>query len=251
MNRLANKVALITGGARGQGEAECRLFAAEGATVVVADVLADAGRQVAESIGGGARFESLNVADEQNWQRVVEGIRQREGGLDILINNAGILRRAPLLETPLEQYREVMEVNQIGCFLGMKVAGAALVQRGGGAIVNISSIAGFLGVPEAIAYTATKFAIRGMTRVAAAELGPKGIRVNSIHPGAIDTIMSRGEDFSAVDLDEVCRKQPIPRAGKPEEVADLALFLAGAESAFCSGGEYVIDGGFTACYSYE
>ena len=247
MAKLQNKVALITGGARGQGAAESRLFAAEGARVVVADVLEEEGRQLAQDIGENASFMPLDVSDEAAWVALVADIEKSHGRLDILVNNAGILRIAPLLKTELSLYEQVINVNQVGCFLGMKIGGAAIVRAGGGAIVNISSIAGMWGVPAGVAYTASKYAIRGMTKVAAMELGPQGVRVNSIHPGAIDTAMTRGGPFEgSVDPDEACRKQPIPRVGKPEEVAHLALFLASDECSYSTGSEFVIDGGVMA-----
>ncbi len=247
MGRLQNKVALITGGARGQGEAESRLFAAEGAQVVVADVLEEEGQKLAQDIGKNAFFMPLDVSDEAAWTKVVAEIEKRCGRLDILVNNAGVLLISPLLETDLSLYRRVVDINQVGCFLGMKIGGAAIVRAGGGAIVNISSIAGMWGVPHGVAYTASKFAIRGMTKVAAMELGPKGVRVNSIHPGAIDTAMTRGGPFEGdVDPDDACKKQPLPRIGQPEEVARLALFLASEECSYSTGSEFVIDGGVTA-----
>ena len=252
MNRMQGKTVLITGGARGQGEAESRLFAAEGAKVIIADVLVDQGVELARSIGGNARFERLDVSSEREWEQLVSGIMDREGGLHVLINNAGILRQTPLLKTSRDEFMEVVGVNQTGCFLGMKVAGAAMVKSGGGSIVNISSVGGLWGVPQAVSYTASKFAIRGMTKVAAMELGRHGIRVNSIHPGAIDTEMSRGGDtFSDVDLDKACGKQPLPRAGRPDEVARLALFLACDESSYCTGSEFTIDGGMMAGDTFQ
>ncbi len=247
MQRLKDKVALITGGARGQGAAESRLFAAEGARVVVADVLQDEGEKLAEELGGEACFMPLDVCSEDNWNTVVGALEERYGRLDVLVNNAGILRVTPLLETSLEEYRQVIDINQVGCFLGLKIGGAALVRTGGGAIVNISSVAGLWGVPRAVAYTASKFAITGMTKTAAMELGPLGVRVNSIHPGAIDTVMTRGGPFdNDVDLDAACSQQPLPRVGQPEDVARLALFLASDECSYSTGSEFVIDGGVMA-----
>jgi len=247
MATLENKIALITGGARGQGEAESRLFAAEGAQVVVTDVLEDEGHRLVEEIGGSACFMPLDVSDEGAWSSVIAEIEQRFGRLDILVNNAGVLLISPLLETDLSLYRQVVDINQVGCFLGLKIGGAAIVRSGGGAIVNISSIAGMWGVPHGVAYTASKFAIRGMTKVAAMELGPKGVRVNSIHPGAIDTPMTRGGPFEGdVDPDDACKKQPLPRIGQPEEVARLALFLASDACSYSTGSEFVIDGGVMA-----
>ena len=253
MNRLAGKVALISGGARGQGEAEVRLFVEEGAKVVFGDILDDLGEAVAKELGGDAIYLHLDVRREEDWNRAVAEAESQFGSVDVLVNNAGILQMGVLThETPLEDYMRVIEVNQIGVFLGMRAVLPVMVRNRRGSIVNISSTNGLAGYGGTIAYTASKFAVRGMTKNAALEYGKAGIRVNSIHPGGIDTPMTRPENLGG--LGEVAASEegdlyamfPIPRAGQPEEVANLALFLASDESSFCTGGEYLVDGGMLA-----
>jgi len=242
VGRLDGKVAVVTGAARGQGAAEARLFAAEGAFVVLCDVRFDDARHVAGEIGDRAHALSLDVADETSWVAAVEQAVDRFERIDVLVNNAAIYRSGtPLVSTTLEDYRSLIEVNQIGVFLGMRAVAPVMTQHHAGSIVNVSSLAGMNGQPGAVGYVASKFAVRGMTKVAALELGPLGIRVNSIHPGVIDTPMIEGavERFPT-------RRLPAQRVGQPEDVASLALFLASDESSFCTGAEFVIDGGHSA-----
>jgi 3alpha(or 20beta)-hydroxysteroid dehydrogenase len=241
--RLAGKVALITGAARGQGAAEARLFAAEGARVVLADVLEEPGRALARELGGAARFTALDVSKPADWARAVRELGAGEGRLDVLVNNAGIYRRGRIEEMPLAEFVRVVEVNQIGCFLGMKHAVPLLRAAGGGSIVNISSIAGKTGVPGGAAYAATKWAILGLTRSAALELARDKIRVNAICPGSVDTPMIAPSEFPNVDQPAYWATLPIPRAGRAEEIARCALFLASDESSYCTGAELVVDGG--------
>ena len=244
--RLAGKVALISGAARGQGAAEARLFAAEGAAVVLGDVLDEQGAALAAEIGERAAYVPLDVTREHAWQRAVELALARFGRLDVLVNNAGILRPGPVESLPLADFEAVVRVNQVGCFLGMQAAIPALRAAGGGSIVNISSIAGIRGRAGVIAYAASKWAILGRTKSAALELGRYGIRVNSVHPGAIETPMIDGPEFGpAVRAAHVARL-PIARMGEPADVAPLVLFLASDESAYCTGAEFVVDGGATA-----
>lgn len=246
MNRLDGKVALITGASRGQGEAEARLFASEGARVVLADVLDEAGRKVAESIGASAMYLHHDVTSEDSWKSVVGAAVSKWGKLDVLVNNAGILHVAMIADMELADYLRVVGVNQVGCFLGMKHAIPAMARAGGGSIVNISSTAGLEGQPGIAAYVSTKWAIRGMTKSAAVECGPLGIRVNSIHPGGVNTDMGKGETkgFEDIDTQAVYRKLPLARIGEPIEVARVALFLASDEASYCTGGEYAVDGGW-------
>ena len=244
--RVAGKVVLISGGARGQGEAEARVIAREGGRVVVGDVLDEEGEKVAAELGDAAVFQRLDVRSPRDWQRAVAAAEHRFGRLDGLVNNAGISRAGSIEAMALDDYLEVVNVNQVGCFLGMKAAIPALRRAGGGSIVNVSSIAGLRGVAGMSAYCASKFAIRGMTKVAALELGHDGIRVNSVHPGTIDTPMVSGPEFANVDKAAYFRKQPVPRIGTSEEVASLVLYLISDESAFATGGEFVIDGGVMA-----
>jgi len=246
MGRVAGKVVLVSGGARGQGEAEARLLAREGARVVIGDVLDEAGQKVAAELGDAAAYQRLDVRSARDWERAIAAAEQRFGRLDGLVNNAGISRAGTIEAMPLDDYLEVVNVNQVGCFLGMKTAIPALRRAGGGSIVNISSIAGLRGVAGMSAYCASKFAIRGMTKAAALELGHDGIRVNSVHPGTIDTPMVSGPEFANVDKAAYFRKQPVPRIGTSEEVASLVVYLISDESAFATGSEFVIDGGVMA-----
>ena len=246
MGRLDGKVVLITGAARGQGEAEARVFAREGARVVVADVLDDDGARVAREIGRNARYEHLDVGDDTEWARVVDATRQAFGKLDVLVNNAGILHHHVIEDHPLDDYLDVVRVNQVGCFLGMRAVVAPMRSAGGGSIVNTASIAGLVGTAGLVAYTASKFAVRGMTKVAAVELGRYGIRVNSIHPGGVDTAMVRRPEFGERDPSTAYAYLPLGRIGTVEEVAAMALFLASDESSYSTGSEFVLDGGSTA-----
>ncbi|MEO8538182.1 MAG: glucose 1-dehydrogenase [bacterium] len=245
MGKLDGRVALITGGARGQGAAEAALFANEGALVVITDVLDSDGAATAKSVGG--TYLHHDVTDEARWAEVVASVVAQHGKLDILINNAGIFKTGGILTTTLADYRRVIEVNQVGVFLGMQAAAKAMMENGSGAIVNISSIAGMTGTPGAVAYGASKWAVRGMTKGAAAELGRYGIRVNSIHPGLIETPMLH--ELPGVDsgqADRMIRRIPIRRIADAHEVAKLALFLASDDSSYSTGSEFIVDGGMTA-----
>jgi len=239
-DRLAGKVALITGAARGQGAAEARLFAAEGATVFVTDVLDDVGAALAAGIGEQARYVHLDVTSEDEWRATIDHVRATAGHLDVLVNNAGITMPGTVIDTSLADYRRVIDINQVGTFLGMHVGAPLLRDSGGGSIVNVSSMMGFVGGAARVAYTASKFAIRGMTKVAAIELGPLGIRVNSIHPGAIETDMIRPETRHLLPVD----KLPLRRIGTPDDVAKLALFLASDDASYSTGCEFIVDGGW-------
>ena len=246
--RLAGKVALITGSASGQGEAEARLFAAEGARVVVSDIDHVGGKQVAAELGKAAIYVPLDVVDPDQWTAAVDATTGAFGRLDILINNAGVGTAPQLFETlPLDEHQHVIDVNLNGVFHGMRAVKSALVAAGGGSIVNISSIDGIVGVLGMTSYTASKFAVRGMTKSAAIELGPLGIRVNSIHPGVISSPMVEQAAPEVLErLDRLMQMQPIRRMGTPEEIAYLALYLASDESSYCTGAEFVIDGGHLA-----
>ena len=245
MDRLDGKTALITGGARGQGAAEARLFAEEGANVVLTDVLDAEGEQVAAEVGG--TYIHHDVTSEDEWSEVVTRTVELYGGLDVLINNAGIYIATPLIGGNLDDYRRVIDVNQVGVFLGMREAAPAMIPRGGGSIVNISSVAGLRGGGGAFGYTASKWAVRGMTKAAAVALGPYGIRVNSIHPGLIETAMLHQlPNVEAGNLDQMVQRIPLGRVAEAEEVAKLALFLASDDSEYSTGSEFIIDGGLTA-----
>lgn len=240
--RLEGKVALITGAARGQGAAEVRAFVAEGARVIVADILLDEAKRLAGECDGMAVPIHLDVTDEQAWETVVADARAEHGHIDVLVNNAGILALTPIESTSLAEYQRIIAVNQIGVFLGMRACVPLLAERGG-SIINVSSIGGLAGMPMMIAYVASKFAVRGMTRTAAVELASRRIRVNSIHPGGVETPML---EELGLPPDLLTQAAPMGRLAKPEEIASLATFLASDESSYCTGGEFVIDGGLLA-----
>jgi 3alpha(or 20beta)-hydroxysteroid dehydrogenase len=247
--RLAGKVALITGAAQGQGAAAARAFVNEGAQVVIADIADDAGKALADELGEAAYYRHLDVTSEADWESAVTEAVETFGGLDVLVNNAGILMFSELTKTSLQDYERVIRINQFGTFLGMRAVADVMAQRGGGSIVNSSSIEGLGGMPWLVAYTASKFAIRGMTKSVAMELGPKGIRVNSVHPGMIDTGMIR--DLAGPEgLEHGGKKVALKRVGLPEDVAGVYVFLASDESSYCTGAEFVCDGGATATHAY-
>jgi len=252
MDRLAGKVALITGAARGQGASAARRFVEEGAKVVIADILDTEGKQLADELGDAARYQRLDVTDEAEWAAAIERTVAEFGTLNVLVNNAGVLHFARLEETTLDDYQRVVGVNQIGTFLGLRSAVEPMRAAGGGAIVNISSVEGIGGLPYVISYTASKFAIRGMTKSAALELGEHGIRVNSVHPGMIDTTMVHdavgGPD---VDTSGIGKKVALGRLGQPGEIAEVVVFLASDESSYCTGAEFVADGGATATHALK
>src|SRR6478736_6481693 len=233
MGKLDGRVAIITGGARGQGAAEAALFADEGAAVFVTDVLVDEGEKTAVGIGG--TFVEHDVADPQQWDALVARVVADHGRLDILVNNAGILRWERMADTSVESWNEVVAVNQTGVFLGMRAVAPQMKDQRAGSIVNISSVGGLSGASACFAYAATK--------CAAIELGPHGIKVNSIHPGIIDTPMMGGTDLDKLaDVIGV----PLQRYAQPEEVAKLALWLVSDDNSYSTGAEFVIDGGQTA-----
>ena len=245
--RLEGKVAIISGGARGMGAAEARMFAQEGAKVVIGDLLEEEGLKVAAEIGeagGEALFVWLDVTDEASWQSAVEAAVERFGKVDILVNNAAILRTQGLLETTEEIWDEVMDVNTKGTFLGTKSVIPEMRKAGGGSIINISSGAGITGSQRNTAYHASKGAVRIFTKSAAIQYAGENIRVNSVHPGPIDTDMLA----SSMEAPGARRPEDVPlgRHGRPEEVAYGVLYLASDEASFVTGSEVVIDGGRTA-----
>jgi 3alpha(or 20beta)-hydroxysteroid dehydrogenase len=244
--RLEGKVALITGAAMGQGAAEARLFAEHGARVAVADI-ADT-TEVVRDLGDGGLAVSLDVAEETQWAAAVAATVERFGRIDILINNAGIgFPPRPLGEELPEHHQKLWAVNADGVYFGMRAVSPVMAAQGSGSIVNVSSIDGLAGVAGMMSYTATKFAVTGMTRVAALELGGRGIRVNSIHPGVIATPMVDAAPPETLErLQRVLDHQPIRRMGTAQEVAYLALYLASDESSYCTGAQFVIDGGHLA-----
>jgi 3alpha(or 20beta)-hydroxysteroid dehydrogenase len=239
VSRLEGKVAVITGAARGQGEAEARLFAREGAQVVIADVLDAEGEAVAKDVGDDAVFVHLDVRDEQNWADVLATTIERFGHLDVLVNNAAVHHIVKLEDETVEGFERMFRVNLIGTFLGIKTCAPELRRTGRASIVNISSTAGIVGFTGHGAYGASKWGVRGLTKVAAIELGPE-IRVNSVHPGAIETDMLPPGDPTRF------RRLPLRRTGQPEEVAELVLFLASDASSYITGAEFVVDAGMVA-----
>lgn len=245
--RLAGKVALITGAARGQGEAEARRFVAEGAKVVLTDLLDDPGEALAGELGPAASYHPLDVTDPQQWDHAVAAAKDRFGALHVLVNNAGIGAVGALDTLEIDEHRQIIDVNLNGVYLGMRAVKAAMAETGNGAIVNISSIDGLVGVLGMTSYSASKFAVTGMTRSAAIELGPLGIRVNSIHPGVIASPMVvEADEAVQAKLARLMNMQPIKRMGEPHEVASLALFLASDEASYITGAQVVIDGGHLA-----
>jgi 3alpha(or 20beta)-hydroxysteroid dehydrogenase len=246
MGRLDGKVAFITGGARGQGLEAAKLFVREGARVVLGDLLDAEGKEAAGSIGDEAHFVHLDVTNEEDWKTAISEAEQHYGDISVLLNMAGILKFGKITEMPLAEYMNVINVNQVGVFLGMRTVFESMRRGGGGSIINVSSVEGLRGSVGLAAYTASKFAVRGMTKVATGEFGKFGIRVNSIHPGVIDTAMLRAQTGD-IDLNAVFKRGvPLRRAGTAEDVANLALFLASDESTYCSGAEFVVDGGATS-----
>ena len=243
MERLKNKVAIITGGARGMGASHVRLFASEGAKVVFTDLNEEEGRILEKEIGGNVKFIKQDVTDAASWEKVVEDTEKIFGQVNILVNNAGISINKPLLEITEDEYRKIVDINQVSVFLGTKAVAASMKKSGNGSIVNISSMNGLVG--GAIGYTDTKFAVRGMTKAAAIQLSPLGIRVNSIHPGVIETPMvTEGDSYEVIK--KLSKQIPIRRMAKSEEVSNLVLYLASDESSYSTGSEFVIDGGLTA-----
>lgn len=248
--KLQGKTAIITGGARGMGAATSRLFAAEGAQVAIADLLDAEGAALAAELGDAARFYHHDVTSEEDWAKLVAAVEADLGPVDILVNNAGILLFRTLFDTTLADYQRVLNVNLVGEFLGVKAVGPGMVARGKGAIVNISSVDGMKGANGLGAYCSSKWGVRGLTRVAAMELGHKGVRVNSVHPGGVDTVMTNQEGRSRDQVDQAYGNVPLQRVGTPEEVAKASLFLASDDSSYLTGAEIVVDGGMVVGQYY-
>ena len=244
--RLDGKVVIITGAARGQGAAEARLFAQEGARLVLGDILDAEGRAVAKSIGEVARYVHLDVTEEADWTAAVELATSAFGRIDGLVNNAGVLHAASIAECTRADFERVMAVNLTGPLLGIQAVIEPMAADGGGSIVNISSVSGLAATPGQVAYASSKFGLRGLTKVAAVELGARGIRVNSIHPGIIATPMNEAPELADVDWEGIVGNLPLSRQGGPEDIAWLALFLCSDESAYSTGSEFVADGGLLA-----
>ncbi len=249
MGRLDHKTAIVTGGAQCQGAGIVRAFVAEGARTVIADVATDEGRALADELGPDAHFAHHDVSDEGSWTSLVEDTNARLGPVNVLANNAGILRFGDIERMGVDEVELLWRINQLGCFLGMQAVTRTMRKNGGGSIINASSVEGLAGMAGCTAYAATKWAIRGMTKCGAMELGPKGIRVNSVHPGMIDTPMTRVHGGDAA-MEYGAAKTPLRRVGHPEDVAPLYVFLASDESAYINGAEIAVDGGVTATHSF-
>jgi len=237
MGRVDGKVAIVTGGALGIGEAHARLLAQEGAHVVICDILDEPGQALAKEIG--AVFMHLDVSQEEQWAQAVSAIEQSSGPIDILVNNAGIAAMTPVATASTQDWDRVIAVNLTGTFFGIRAVAASMKRAGGGVIVNTSSVAGLVGNRNLSAYVASKWGVRGLTKSAAIDLGPDNIRVFSLHPGAIETPMTAGRGGG-----RSIEAQPIPRVGMPEEVARMMLFLV-TDATYSTGNEFIVDGGFT------
>ena len=245
MGKLEGRVAIITGAARGQGEATARIFAEEGARVVIVDMLNTEGQAVAASIGDQAMFRKLDVSDEDGWNALVAEVKARWGSIDILINNAGIVQIGEITELKKADFERALQINLIGSWLGMKAVAPVMEAQGKGAIVNVCSTSALQGFNGLGAYLASKWGLRGLTKTAAMELARKGIRVNAVFPGGINTPMGNVTGEPSADLAKYYQGYPIRRIGEPEEVARANLFLASDDSSFSCGAELTVDGGQT------
>jgi 3alpha(or 20beta)-hydroxysteroid dehydrogenase len=241
MGRLDGKIAVITGGVGGLGEAQVRRFVAEGALVAIADLDRPRGEALVEELGGSAHFDQLDVTAADQWSRVISNVVDRWGRIDVLVNTAGVGIAGPIEQTDFAAHQRVLDVNINGVFLGMRAVVGPMRQHGGGSIVNVSSINGLAGPKNVISYAATKFAVTGMTRSAASEFGRDGIRVNSVHPGPVDTPSIT--DTIRPAIEKLVSWQPIPRLCRPDEVASAVLFLASDEASYITGAQLLVDGG--------
>lgn len=246
MGKLDNKTAIITGGARGMGAVTAKLFIEEGANVVITDILEDEGKETAQSLGDKALFVKHDVSKEADWESVVAATLATFGAINILINNAGIVSMGTIENQSLETWETTIGINLIGPAIGHRLVIPHMVAAGGGSIVNVSSTEGLEGKNGVGAYAASKWGLRGFSKVAAYELGPKGIRVNTVHPGPINTKIANPMDAPAQVLNPLFAYYPLQRLGEPEEVARLNLFLASDDASFITGAEIAIDGGSSA-----
>lgn len=247
MGRLDNKVAIVTGGARGMGEATVRLFVEHGAKVVIGDLLDEPGQALARELGANVAYVHMDVSNPADWQKVVAKA-QEFGPLNVLVNNAAIVHMASFAETTLDDYMRVFKVNQLGTFLGIQAVIAPMKAAGKGSIINVSSIDGLQSKNALSAYSSTKWAVRGLTKSAAIELGQYGIRVNTVHPGGVFTVMGGkyADDADPSVMDPYYAHHAIPRVGLPHEVAYVTLFLATDEASYSTGAEFIADGGWSA-----
>ncbi|MFP4228268.1 MAG: SDR family NAD(P)-dependent oxidoreductase [Salinivenus sp.] len=250
MGRVSGKTALITGAALGIGRAAAQMLAEEGAQVAITDINEEVGEEAADALSSEGRevaFFEHDVASEADWERVVDDVRATFGPPDVLVNNAGIYQIEPLDEMSVEDWKHLMDINVTGVFLGMKHCTPLMREQGGGSVINLSSVAGLVGLPGHACYGASKGAVRTMTKDAAMELAEDGVRVNSVHPAYIDTQMADyGADVQGATKEELDAMHPIGYMGEPEDVAYAVTYLASDESKFMTGSELVLDGGFTA-----
>jgi 3alpha(or 20beta)-hydroxysteroid dehydrogenase len=245
MARLEGKVAIVTGGARGMGEATVRLLVEGGARVLIGDVLDEPGQALAEELGNSATYQRLDVSRKTDWDSAVKAAGEL-GPLTVLVNNAAIIFQKTIIDTTEEDFMKIVSVNQLGVFLGMQSVFASLKANGGGSIINVSSIDGLQSKNSLVAYSSTKWAVRGMTKAAAMEMGKFNIRVNSVHPGGIYTAMHGSDVMSQEDANKFYQHHAIPRVGLPREVAALTAFLASDEATYSTGSEFIADGGWSA-----
>lgn len=243
MTRLLDKIVIVTGGARGMGETHVRRFVEEGAKVVLTDINEEVGQKLAEELGENALFLKHDVTDEAGWQEVIEKTEAAFGPVNVLVNNAGISMSKSIFDISLEDYKKIIDVNQVSVFLGIKAVLPSMQKAEGGSIVNISSMNGIVG--GAVGYTDSKFAVRGLTKAAALQVGRLGIRVNSVHPGVIETPMVTEGD-AVEQIKQFAKQIPMQRMAQSEEVTNMVLFLASDESSYSTGSEFIIDGGLTA-----
>ncbi len=251
MGRLQSKTAIITGGARGMGAATARLFAIEGATVVIADMLESEGQALAAEIGGNCTFRKHNVANESQWEALVNEVVNRFGRIDALVNNAGVVSFGQIEDCTAQEFDRVFGVNVKGPLLGIKYVGKTMKAAGKGAIVNISSVDGLRGVNSLGVYSSSKWAVRGLTKTAALEYGPHGVRVNSVHPGGVDTVMGNPQGQTGAARNGGYERVPLQRIGEPSEVAAASLFLCSDEASYITGAELAVDGGWAAGYYHS
>lgn len=243
MTRLMDKVAIVTGGARGMGESHVRRFVEEGAKVVFTDINEEVGEKLASELGDSTLFVKHDVTDEAGWQEVIEKAEAAFGPVNVLVNNAGISMSKSIFDMSVEDYKKIIDINQVSVFLGIKAVLPSMQKAEGGSIVNISSMNGIVG--GAVGYTDSKFAVRGLTKAAALQVGHLGIRVNSVHPGVIETPMVTEGD-AVEQIKEFAKHIPMRRMAQSEEVTNMVLFLASNESSYSTGSEFIIDGGLTA-----
>jgi 3alpha(or 20beta)-hydroxysteroid dehydrogenase len=243
MGKFDGKVVLITGGARGMGAAHARAFVKEGARVAISDILVEEGEKLAAELGEQVKFYHHDVTNQAEWEAVVDDIENTFGPIHVLVNNAGIVLMKSILDMSEEEYRKVIDINQVSVFLGMKSVLPTMLKTKDGSIINISSLAGFRGSSHgSVAYSASKFALRGMTKAVALEMAREGIRVNTVHPGLILTPMTVQKGAEEI-IEHLSKEIPMQRAAQPEEVTKLVMFLASSDSSFSTGSEYILDGG--------